>query len=137
YTLTIPSTAVLDTVGNPMGNDYSLSFSTVQPPDTTPPTVISTNPASGAVDVPVNTSITVSFSEPIQLGANSSAITVKKGTKTVGYNLSVNGNNLVIQPTFSLSTRSTYTVSIPAGAVKDLNGNSLAAAYTFNFSTTK
>ncbi|HWJ03253.1 MAG TPA: Ig-like domain-containing protein, partial [Verrucomicrobiae bacterium] len=137
YTLTIPGTAVTDSVGNPLGSDYALSFSTAQPPDLTAPTIVSTDPANGAVDVPVTTPITISFSEAIQLGSNSSAITVKKGTKTVGYKLSISGSNLVITPNLSLSTRSTYTVSIPAGAVTDLSGNSLAAAYTFSFSTVR
>ena len=39
--------------------------------DTTPPTVVSTNPTNGTTAVPVNASITATFSEPV----NSSTIT--------------------------------------------------------------
>ncbi|MEW6183574.1 MAG: Ig-like domain-containing protein [Bacillota bacterium] len=38
-------------------------------------------------------------------------------------------------PVANLSYKTTYMVTIPAGAVKDMAGNALVANYTFSFTT--
>ncbi|MFQ5453750.1 MAG: Ig-like domain-containing protein, partial [Candidatus Zixiibacteriota bacterium] len=50
YTATI-TTAVTDTAGNKLTKNYSWIFTTVEDPSITPPEVLSTDPANGALNV--------------------------------------------------------------------------------------
>ena len=50
-------------------------------------------------------------------------------------NKTITGNILTIKQTSSRFYDDLYWVYIPSGAVKDANGNSFFAAYTFNFTT--
>jgi len=65
YTVTIPASAVKDTADNPIPEDFSFSFTTMAEPDTTAPEVESTDPANGAVDVPPDKVIKVTFTEEV------------------------------------------------------------------------
>ena len=60
------SSAITDTAGNTL-TEYSFSFTVEDDPsiDTTPPEVVATDPADGAVDVPADSRIYVTFSEPV------------------------------------------------------------------------
>ncbi|HWJ03805.1 MAG TPA: Ig-like domain-containing protein, partial [Verrucomicrobiae bacterium] len=136
YSVTIPANSIQDAAGNQLSG-YQFGFSTVVPPDTTPPRILSTSPRDGETNVPLNTVVKITFSEAIQLGSTASGITFKKGTKNVNYSVTVSGNTLTIQPASTLNARSSYTVSIPAGAVQDLKGNQLAGAYSLSFSTAR
>src|SRR3990172_8528234 len=68
YTATITA-GVTDAEGNALAEDYSWNFTTVAAPDTTPPTVISKDPADDASGVAVNSQVRVTFSEPIDTSA--------------------------------------------------------------------
>lgn len=107
--------------------------------DTTPPTVSSTDPASSATDVPVDKTITVTFSESIQEGVNFNNIVIKDASNnTVNVNLSINGASLHIDPQGDLVENQTYTVTVPLSAVKDYatTGNPfLSNGYSFSFTT--
>ena len=65
YTATL--SGAKDVAGNTMST-VSWSFTTAQSSDTTPPTVTSKTPASGATGVAVNTTVTGTFSEALQAG---------------------------------------------------------------------
>ncbi|MQL51096.1 hypothetical protein GFC01_02200 [Desulfofundulus thermobenzoicus] len=102
--------------------------------DTTPPTVASTTPANGATGVPVGQTITVNFSETVQQGSNFSGITLKDGGNTVVNAVySLSGSILTIDPVANLNNSVSYTVYLPAGAVKDRAGNPLTTGYSFSF----
>ncbi|MHB8842377.1 MAG: S8 family serine peptidase [Candidatus Aquicultor sp.] len=106
--------------------------------DTNAPTVTVTDPANGATDVAVANTITLTFSENIQAGSAYDTITVENNRgRLVTINKSISGNVLVLDPTKNLATRTTYTVSVPAGAVKDAAGNALAGSYSFSFTTSR
>ncbi|MEW5897885.1 MAG: S-layer homology domain-containing protein, partial [Bacillota bacterium] len=113
----------------------SLAFKVTTPPDTTPPVVVSTDPVNGATSVPVSKTITITFSENVQPGDNIGKIALKSGATVTGFACGVDGTKLIIIPESNLVTSVTYAVYIPAGAVKDMAGNPLAADYSFSFST--
>jgi len=64
----IPAGAVKDTADNPLPEEVSFSFTTMAEPDTTAPEVESTDPANGAVDVPPDKVIKVTFTEEVVKG---------------------------------------------------------------------
>ena len=103
--------------------------------DKTAPTVTSSSPAKGATGVSTSSSVVLTFSENIVQGSAFSGITLKKGTSTVSTTKTISGNKLTIKPSSSMSSATTYTVTVPAGAVKDAAGNPNAALFTYTFKT--
>lgn len=105
--------------------------------DGTAPSVIGpTDPENNATNVPVNKTITVNFSEDVVQGVNFNKIVLTDATgNMVACNMTLSGKVLTIDPIENLAYSTTYTVVIPAGAVKDLVGNALAEGYTFSFTT--
>ena len=112
-------------------------------PDTTPPTVKSFTPAAGAINVRVDSNVTVTFSEAmapatvngttIELRDQSSALV----PATVSYD--AGSFTATLHPTALLSGEVMYTARIKGGAadprVKDLAGNALAIDVTWSFKT--
>lgn len=112
--------------------DAQASFS-VAPPVDPKPTVSSTTPANNATGVPVGQTITVNFSESVQAGETYEGITLDGSGS--GFTKQISGSTLTIDPTGDLEYSKTYSVVIPAGAVKDIAGQALESAYTFSFTT--
>ena len=137
YTLTVPKGAITDLAGNTLASDYSLTFTIMDEPDTTPPAVKAVNPLNGAVDVSLNTEVTVTFSENIVSGSNYSNIALKddKGN-SVSIDKSISGSVLKITLNKNLSYSTNYELEVPAGAVKD-GASNLNAAYSSSFKTVK
>lgn len=100
------------------------------------PVVSSTIPANGALGVPFNQIISVTFNEAVDPSTvNASTFIVKKadGTAVTG-NVSYSGTTATFTPTTFLSPNTTYTGRITTG-VKDPNGNALQTDYVWTFST--
>src|SRR5439155_25334134 len=109
-------------------------------PDTTPPTVTSVTPASGATGVNTSTTVTATFSEAM----NASTITtgtfvLRNGASVVTSTVSYNSNTNVatLTPSAALAASTTYTATITGGAsgVKDVSGNALASNFVWSFTT--
>lgn len=96
--------------------------------DTTPPTVSSTSPADGAVNVPPNTTVSVYFSE----GMNTSYKALTISPNTAG-TVTASGSVMTI-PNSGQAYSATYTVTVPT-TVRDLAGLQLATAKTFSYTT--
>src|SRR2546426_568969 len=80
YTVTI-STGAKDLAGNALTSDMSWSFTTGVPPDTTAPVLAATGPANADTNVPLNETITASFSAPVHPSTcNTSTFTVMEDT---------------------------------------------------------
>ncbi len=97
------------------------------------PTVSSAAPNSGATGVPVNTSISATFSEAM----NASTITGATFTLTgvagaVAYNSGT--NTATFTPSANLAYNTTYTATVTTG-VKDISGNNMASNYIWSFTT--
>ncbi len=111
--------------------------------DTTPPTVTSFTPTSGASGVGVSNNISITFSEAVQLGIG--LVTIRSGSPTgpvveqfdvtSSSHVSVAGSVLTIDPTNNLSGATTYFVSVDSGAIKDLAGNAYAGESNYSFTT--
>lgn len=136
YTVTVPPGAVQDLAGNILNSQFAFNFITEKKPDTDPPQVVSTNPQNGAIRVYRRKTITLIFNETIFSGDayNSITLTTNSG-KTVSVTLSIYETILTIVPRTTLASRTRYTVTVPARAVKDGAGNHLTTAYVFGFTT--
>jgi methionine-rich copper-binding protein CopC len=136
------SPRITDLAGNPLASDVTWSFSTVSS-DTTPPTVTSTTPSSGATNVATGTSINATFSEAIdQSTVSGSTFELRDSgnqviAATVTYNSST--KTATLQPNAALAPSTTYTARLRGGStsprITDLAGNPLASDATWSFTT--
>ncbi|MBA3465293.1 MAG: DUF3494 domain-containing protein [Deltaproteobacteria bacterium] len=99
------------------------------------PTVISTFPINGAMNVPVGTNVTATF-DRIMNGATltMSTFTVMQGATPITGAVSYSGTTATFMPMNPLSLSLPYTARITTGAA-DLMGNALANDYVWSFNT--
>ncbi|MCX7173396.1 MAG: Ig-like domain-containing protein [Proteobacteria bacterium] len=142
YTVTVKGgvNGVKDLAGNPMANDFVISWTTAATADTTAPTVISTINANGATNVPVNTKVGANFSEGMDpLTINTVTFTMKAATTGIGVagTISYSGTSALFVPWNNLAGSTRYTATIKGGinGAKDLAGNPLASDYVWSFTT--
>lgn len=106
--------------------------------DVNPPTVASTTPANGDIEVGVSSTITAKFDEVVQhFTVNPSTFTLKNsvGTRIIGVvTLSSDGRTGIFTPSSPLDFSKSYTATIMG--VRDLTGNTMTAAKTWSFKTT-
>jgi methionine-rich copper-binding protein CopC len=142
YFVTLAAGSVKDAAGNSYAGISTYDFTTIAAADTTPPTFVSSTPTVAATGVANNSDIVLTFSEAIQLGTG--AIEIHSGSATGAVVASsaagtltatVSGSTLTINPTADLGSLTHYYVTLAAGAVKDIAGNSVAAATTNDFTT--
>src|SRR6266542_3227026 len=135
YTATV-TTGAKDLAGNALTSNFSFSFTV----DTTPPTVVSpTSPADGAISVPRNTTVSVTFSESMDASTiTATTFTLKTTVGAIAVTGVVTYNPATRVATFTpsaaLAALTQYTATITTGA-KDLAGNALASNFTFSFTT--
>jgi ribosomal protein L37E len=130
YTVTL-NTDAKSFDGRKIASPYFFSFTTGASPDTTPPTVISTDPTNGQNDVDKNTKITITFSENMGAAATGNAVTISPGTIT---DKAWGNGTRTMSLTVALEDGKTYTVTVSTGA-KDVAGNAMVSSYTFTFTT--
>jgi hypothetical protein len=109
-------------------------FTTASTPDTLPPVAVDESPAPGAAALPVNTTLTVDLSEPIQPKTLSFVLRNAQGAvvpATVTYNAAI--LTATLTPTATLPATSGFTATV--SGVKDLAGNRIAAPLTWSFTT--
>ncbi len=136
YTVTVDR-RIMDINGIKMGTTYSWSFTTMAKPvaDTTPPTVSSTSPISGAVDVPLTSQVGITFSEAMNPATiSTSTILVNNGAVTGTVALDASGKVATFTPSANLSSFTNYTLTVTNG-VKDAAGNAMTSSYTSTFRT--
>ena len=134
YAVQIDATAIDDLAGNSYAgitDNTTWSFTTASP-DTTDPTLSSTDPANGTTVV-ADTDLEATFSEPIAIGSGD--ITLKNLTDGPGGDVviavtdssrvSVSGAVLTINPAADLPLGKDFAVQIAATAIDDLVGQQL------------
>jgi parallel beta-helix repeat protein len=137
------STGIKDVAGNALPAIFFWQFTTGSA-DTTPPQVLATKPANGAIDIDIwYPRINIYFSEEIDPSTvNATTVTLEDDQGNPidyyahywhsDYGIRVRrGTNLKFM---ALSNNTSYTVTVGTG-VKDRAGNALAAPYQFSFTT--
>jgi endonuclease I/methionine-rich copper-binding protein CopC len=112
--------------------------------DTTPPTVVTLNPADNATNVAITVSPSITFSEAVQKGTGNilivnaaTAVTAQTIDVTSGQ-VNISGSVATITLSPALANTTEYYVTVPAGAFRDLAGNNFAGITTataWNFTT--
>jgi hypothetical protein len=127
YRVTI-TTGAKDPAGNALAANYLWSFTTGAGSaalDNTAPTVTLTNPADGADNVAVNSTVNATFSEamdPATIG--NTTFTVTDNVGPVSGAVTYLGLIATFAPASNLAGNTTYTATITTGA-EDLAGNAL------------
>ena len=130
------TTAMRSLTGSHLSATHSWNFKTGSASDITAPTVTLTTPISGATDVPLNSVIGLTFSEPIKAATITSktvSVTDSEGNAVSGELLSVD-NQVTFTPASNLIEGTIYTVLVTS-EVTDLAGNALATPFTWSFKT--
>ena len=101
---------------------------------------MSTDPVDGAVNVPGNQAITITFNSPIQADSAYNNIVVTNtnnlnDTTSKPITTSILGDTLTITPTYNWLSLVKYKVTIPFNSISDLLGSNLASNYTMNFTS--
>jgi Tol biopolymer transport system component len=103
-----------------------------------PPIVVRTDPPRKKTDVPLNAAIIVVFSEPVSESTlTSSSIRLFRGTRPVAGTVRLldgSGTIAAFVPSTPLDRNTAYQITV-AGAVRDLEGDALAAGVTVPFTT--
>ncbi len=136
YTLMVPAGVIDDLAGNSAGS-FILNFATAAALDTTPPTINSSAPTSGAT-INAFDNIVLMYSEAVQKGSGSITLQPLGGTLVTipisSAQVSVVAGVVAIDPTADLVAGTSYTLSFPAGVFQDLAGNN-AGSFTLSFNT--
>jgi N-acetylneuraminic acid mutarotase len=104
--------------------------------DTTPPSVVSTSPTTGATGVSPTAAITVSFSEPMDPTTVNGATfqLTDEGGRLVAGTVTCGGSTATFTPLSSLTWSTGYTAVVTTGA-RDGAGNALATLAAWSFKT--
>lgn len=106
------------------------------------PTVASTTPTNNATLVPANSTITITFSEPVVVTASAFTIECPSGTPISFTNTTGNGpaTTFTLTPDSNLPETTVCTVVVKADQVTDADTNdppdTMTADYSFSFTTT-
>ena len=129
--IVIVTQLIQDLAGNSLVRAVQWTFNTTH--ETIPPEVRSTTPASGVEEVTINATVTVVFSEAMDLTTLSLEMRDPTDTPVIG-NLSKSEDlmSMSFKPLFALAYGTVYKVTVPR-TCKDLVGNPMRADYVFTF----
>ncbi|CAN5400331.1 hypothetical protein BH09PSE6_BH09PSE6_13020 [soil metagenome] len=143
YSVTFAAGLVKDASGTnaaSVSDTNTLRFTVVGTVDTSAPVLTNSAPAAGAIGAN-GAQVTLTFNEAVVAGTGSFVIGNGSDIRTIAVGdatqVSFAGSSVVIKPTIALAAASTYTVTAPAGVLKDAAGNVFAgiAASALSFST--
>jgi len=126
YTVTVAGT-IEDLAGNSMGAPVTWSFTTGNQADVQSPQIMSVSPPDGAVNLPTDSTLVVTFDEgikPFEFGV------IDGRPVTATFNDSY--TTVSLKPTAGLHPGATYTASI---RVQDQAGNPMVEPYVWKFTT--
>src|SRR5207302_1904490 len=134
YTATVSAT-VADTIATPLGANVVWSFTT-----DVAPTVIAQSPAPGATGVPLNTTVTATFSKPMNAASIvPTTFTLRAAGAAANVpatvTLDATGTIATLTPTGPLALGTVYTATV-VGSVTDVAGTALGANSVWSFTPT-
>lgn len=129
---TVSLIGVQDAADNTMTNT-GWSFHTTSSTDTTPPHLVSSVPTNNATSVSTSSTISMTFSEPIDAESFSAAVTPAIGSVTPLWSNS--GKTVTIAPPEGLAGNEVYTVTILPNGVQDASGNGNPSTISVTFTT--
>jgi len=126
------TSAITDLAGNPLPlTNYT--FSTAGTGDMSRPSAQTFSPANNATNVPTNTTIAVTFSEPV-VGVDATTFTIDAGGPVAGTRVASNGGRTwTFNPSAALPSGTLVTVMVTTGIV-DFEGQTIFAL-TSSFTT--
>lgn len=131
YRVTVDS--VSDMQGNKMQGQKVWEFTT----EDVPPEIVSVYPSDDASDVPLDTTINVEFSEPVNeqtVNEQTFEVVFAENDSSESGNYTVNGSQAIFTPAEdSLDNDARYRVTV--SGVEDQGGNELQETRTWEFST--
>ncbi len=134
YTATI-TTGAKNTAGTALSANYVWSFTTGATADTTKPDVNSTNPTAGSTNIPINRTVTSTFSESMDPASiSTTTFSVADANGSIAGTVSYVGTTATFTPTSNLALTTLYTATITTG-VQDLAGNAMLANKVWTFTT--
>src|SRR5438270_3347300 len=99
------------------------------------PTVVSTDPAKGATNIPTNKKITATFNEVMDPATiNGTTFLLTQGTNQIPGTVTYTGSTASFVPSGLLLPNTVYTATITTGS-KDPAHNAMAANYVWSFTT--
>jgi len=130
-TWTIIAADITDRDGTPdhPAADYAVQFTTLDPA-TQPPTVAATQPANGAVNVPIGSDIRVTFSEAV---TTTNAFALSCNSAPIQLDEAGSGATRTLTPFTTLPAGGSCVFTITASGVRDADNIALAADYTATF----
>ncbi len=132
------TTAVKDSAGNALANDFVWTFRTSDTSDTTAPTVSSTEPVPNATGVATNRPVTAIFGEamdPATINGANFSLACPVGTAITGsVTYAVSGNVATLTPASALPASTACTATVTTG-VKDAASNAMASPFVWVFTT--
>lgn len=134
FTATI-TTGAKSLAGNALASNFVWTFTTGTVLTTTKPTLTATNPASGAIGVPLNQAVSATFSkamDPLTINTTSFTLSGSGGSPVAG-TISYDAVNFIatFTPVANLAVNTVYTANVTTGAA-DLAGNSLGSGGSSN-----
>lgn len=138
YRVSLNSGAIIGLESGAYNKDITVNFQTVTTPEIMGSNM--TTPQHEDTDVPLTTLITATYSEEVFTGPHFMMISVVANQSSDNpepqqIGTSIDGNILIITPVMGLSPDTTYTVTIPAGAVKNKTENLQKNSLSFSFTT--
>lgn len=132
YNLTVEAT---DLAGNAMPAPFPFSFTTASPPDTTPPTLVSSLPVDMATAIPVNTSIVLTFSEPMNSATVEATLRFNGSVRPGTYTWNSNFTTVRFTPTSNWTNSTAYTISFNPPPQDNANNPMTPATRSFTTNT--
>lgn len=134
WPIVLKSNTILKFIAVDMSGNVSPVYSQQYTFDNKPPKILTTFPKDGSQTFSKHTHIQIKFSENIQRSLNWSKIRVKNGHgKNVPIHISISAKTISIKILDKGKSGSSYTLTIPKSAVKDMARNNLQGNYTFKF----
>lgn len=134
--LTVLADAVTDLDGDPddMEEDLTVAFTTLDPDDLPPPQIDSVQPADGSDNVPVSSTIELTFSETVEVADDAIALSCDEAT--LDASLTGSGAQWALSPADLLPYEAECVIDVDADGVVNQHDQPLAEDASFTFSVT-